>query len=88
MTSNPKITVIGLGYVGLPLAIAFGRKYNVVGFDLDSSRIEDLKEGKDITLEVSENELTKTLVSLEQGVLLVGSSKKVPDGFSEIKLST
>lgn len=76
MTSNPKITVIGLGYVGLPLAIAFGRKYNVVGFDLDSSRIEDLKEGKDITLEVSENELTKTLKkNRDEGIGLSVSSE-------------
>ncbi len=61
MTKNPKITIIGLGYVGLPLAVAFGRKYNVVGFDIDSSRIKELRQGKDRTLEVSDAELNETL---------------------------
>ena len=61
MTKNPKITIIGLGYVGLPLAVAFGRKYNVVGFDINSGRIEELMQGKDRTLEVSDAELNGTL---------------------------
>ena len=61
MTKNPKITIIGLGYVGLPLAVAFGRKYNVVGFDINSGRIEELRQGKDRTLEVSDAELNGTL---------------------------
>lgn len=54
---NAKIAVIGLGYVGLPLAVAFSEKYNVIGFDINQKRIKDLCEGKDLTLEVSENEL-------------------------------
>ena len=61
MTKIPKITIIGLGYVGLPLAVAFGRKYNVVGFDINSGRIEELRQGKDRTLEVSDAELNGTL---------------------------
>jgi UDP-N-acetyl-D-galactosamine dehydrogenase len=46
-----KITIIGLGYVGLPLAIEFGKKYKVLGFDINQTRIEELKSGKDRTNE-------------------------------------
>jgi UDP-N-acetyl-D-glucosamine/UDP-N-acetyl-D-galactosamine dehydrogenase len=55
--SEIKIAVIGLGYVGLPLAVEFGRKRSVVGFDISAKRISDLKSGKDTTLEVSIEEL-------------------------------
>lgn len=48
---NSKIAIIGLGYVGLPLAIEFGRKYKVLGFDINQARIEELKSGKDRTNE-------------------------------------
>jgi UDP-N-acetyl-D-galactosamine dehydrogenase len=48
---NKKIAIIGLGYVGLPLAIEFGKKYSVVGFDIDRNRIHELCEGKDKTNE-------------------------------------
>lgn len=48
---NYKIAVIGLGYVGLPLAIEFGKKYKVLGFDINKSRVEDLQQGIDSTLE-------------------------------------
>lgn len=52
-----KIAVVGLGYVGLPLAVEFGKKYSVLGFDVNSKRIEELKNGKDVTLEVNNKEL-------------------------------
>ena len=52
-----KISVIGLGYVGLPVAIAFGKKSKVIGFDLNAARIAELKCGRDHTLEVSSEEL-------------------------------
>ncbi len=52
-----KITVIGLGYVGLPLAVEFAKKYDVVGFDINTSRIEELNNGLDRTLEISEGQL-------------------------------
>lgn len=55
--SNAKIAIIGLGYVGLPLAVEFGKKRNVVGFDIHQARIDALRLGKDHTLEVSESEL-------------------------------
>ena len=48
---NSKIAIIGLGYVGLPLAIEFGKKYKVLGFDINQTRIEELKSGKDRTNE-------------------------------------
>ncbi|MFK5854549.1 MAG: Vi polysaccharide biosynthesis UDP-N-acetylglucosamine C-6 dehydrogenase TviB [Bacteroidota bacterium] len=49
---NEKICMIGLGYVGLPLAVAFAEKYNVVGFDINQQRIDELTTGSDKTLEV------------------------------------
>ena len=52
-----KIGVIGLGYVGLPLAVEFGKKFDVVGFDINQTRINDLQVGIDHTLEVTTDEL-------------------------------
>ena len=52
-----KIGIIGLGYVGLPLAVEFGKKMEVIGFDVNKSRIDELKSGKDSTLEVSIEEM-------------------------------
>ena len=46
-----KIAIIGLGYVGLPLAVAFGKKFDTVGFDVKESRIAELRSGRDNTLE-------------------------------------
>ena len=56
-----KIAVIGLGYVGLPLARLFATKYNVVGFDINQNRINELQNGHDVTLEV-ENEILKAVL--------------------------
>ena len=53
-----KIAVIGLGYVGLPLAVEFGKKHPVIGFDINQNRINELKSGTDHTLEVNDEELT------------------------------
>ncbi len=52
-----KIAVIGLGYVGLPLAVEFGKTYQTTGFDINQARIDDLRACKDITLEVSAEEM-------------------------------
>lgn len=57
--NNIKIAVIGLGYVGLPLAVEFGKHLPVVGFDINASRIAALRAGTDHTLEVSDEELTQ-----------------------------
>jgi UDP-N-acetyl-D-glucosamine/UDP-N-acetyl-D-galactosamine dehydrogenase len=54
---NKKIALIGLGYVGLPLAVEFGKKRSVVGFDINQSRINELKKGIDATLETTKQEL-------------------------------
>ena len=57
MTDNPTIAIIGLGYVGLPLAVAFAEKYRVIGFDTNAQRITALNNVQDHTLEVSEAHL-------------------------------
>ena len=59
MASNKRISIIGLGYVGLPLATAFAKKYKVIGYDVDKSRIKELKKGKDRTKEITQVELLK-----------------------------
>ena len=56
---SAKIAIIGLGYVGLPLAIEFGKKRGVVGFDINVARIADLQIGKDLTLEVEASEFAE-----------------------------
>ena len=58
---NKKIAVVGLGYVGLPLARLFATKYSVVGFDINKKRVEELRQGKDTTLEV-ENEVLQSVL--------------------------
>ena len=68
--SDKKIAVIGLGYVGLPLAVAFASKYPVVGFDVNSIRVKELSIGIDKTLEIETWELEKVICknkSLESG---------------------
>ena len=54
---NQKIALIGLGYVGLPLAVEFGKKRTVIGFDINQSRVDELKKGMDATLETTKQEL-------------------------------
>jgi UDP-N-acetyl-D-galactosamine dehydrogenase len=62
MISNLKIAVIGLGYVGLPLARLFATKHSVIGFDINESRVVELKSGHDATLEIDSISLSKVLV--------------------------
>ncbi|MGV0966190.1 nucleotide sugar dehydrogenase [Empedobacter falsenii] len=62
MSTQHKIAIIGLGYVGLPLARLFATKYPVVGFDINQKRIEELSNGTDSTLEVSDDVLKSVLV--------------------------
>ena len=57
--SNARIAVIGLGYVGLPLAVEFGKQRKVVGFDINTTRIAELRSGEDNTLEVNAEELAE-----------------------------
>ncbi|SHG48362.1 UDP-N-acetyl-D-galactosamine dehydrogenase [Flavobacterium micromati] len=77
-----KIAVVGLGYVGLPLARLFATKYQVVGFDVSQKRIDALKAGKDNTLEISESVLKEVLVekfSTKNGLLCSSSSIDIED---------
>ena len=60
---NIKVAIIGLGYVGLPLAHLFATRYPVVGFDIKQDRVEALKKGQDITMEVSDRKLKSVLLS-------------------------
>ncbi|WP_027382751.1 nucleotide sugar dehydrogenase [Epilithonimonas caeni] len=81
---NKKITVIGLGYVGLPLARLFATKYAVVGFDLKQERINELRNGKDSTQEVDSELLTNVLVSEnpkkeEKGLFLSNNITDIQD---------
>ena len=59
-----KIAIIGLGYVGLPLALSFGEKYRVIGFDVSELRIDELKKGIDKTLECDTRDLINSKASL------------------------
>ena len=63
LEKNIKIAVIGLGYVGLPLARLFATKYSVIGFDINESRVSSLKSGTDTTLEVEDDVLQSVLVN-------------------------
>jgi UDP-N-acetyl-D-glucosamine/UDP-N-acetyl-D-galactosamine dehydrogenase len=56
---NVCIAIVGLGYVGLPLAVEFGKRYDTVGFDINAARVEELRAGRDNTLEVSADELAQ-----------------------------
>jgi UDP-N-acetyl-D-galactosamine dehydrogenase len=60
LSKNPKICIVGLGYVGLPLAVEFSKTYQTVGFDINTKRVRELQEGNDSTLEVERNSLQPT----------------------------
>ncbi|MDZ4251464.1 MAG: NAD(P)-binding domain-containing protein, partial [Sulfuritalea sp.] len=59
LPTHPRIAIIGLGYVGLPLAVEFGKQYSVTGFDIKQHRIDELKAGRDSTREVEPAELAE-----------------------------
>ena len=60
---SEKIAIIGLGYVGLPLAVEFAKKHIVIGYDILQQRVDELRGGKDITLEISDEELAKVVTT-------------------------
>jgi UDP-N-acetyl-D-galactosamine dehydrogenase len=76
-----KIAIIGLGYVGLPLAVAFAEKYSVVGLDINLQRIQELNQGKDHTLEVEDDLLQKVLVKTPsiQGLFVTSQLEDIAD---------
>jgi UDP-N-acetyl-D-galactosamine dehydrogenase len=61
--TQPVIGIIGLGYVGLPLAVAFAEKYRVIGFDIHQGRVDELQQGHDRTLEVEDEWLQKVVMN-------------------------
>ena len=65
MESNNQIAIIGLGYVGLPLAVEFAKKYKTVGYDINQLRIDELNKFNDITLEVDHKELESVIIDLD-----------------------
>lgn len=79
---NYKIAIIGLGYVGLPLARLFATKYNTVGFDINEVRINELRSGIDTTLEVEDNVLQAALVdnpNEEKGLYVTNQLDEIRD---------
>lgn len=68
MNYSPTVSVIGLGYVGLPVAVAMAKKFPTIGFDINQRRIEELKAGKDFTKEVSEEDLTKVQITYTSAI--------------------
>lgn len=78
---HPKIAIIGLGYVGLPLAVAFAEKYAVVGYDINEKRVGELKAGKDHTLEIEDSHLQSVLVDqlADKGLLVSTNVNEIKD---------
>ena len=70
---NPKIAVIGLGYVGLPLAVAFAEKYPVIGLDINIARVDELQNGIDATLEVENAHLLSVIVPHRLNLVEIGA---------------
>ena len=80
--SIPKIAIIGLGYVGLPLARLFATKYPVVGFDINTERIKELQSGRDKTLEVEDDVLQAVLQessNMETGLFCTNNLEDIKD---------
>ena len=81
---NTKIAIIGLGYVGLPLAVEFAKKYQVVGFDINKTRVGELRNAKDITLETASEELEQVNVSSFDALLNSGKGLWVTDDIAQL----
>lgn len=80
MKKTPTIAIIGLGYVGLPLAVAFAEKYKVIGYDINEERVNLLENGVDTTLEISENKLKKSLkITNNSGLKVTTSSSSLEE---------
>ena len=76
---NSKIAIVGLGYVGLPLAVAFAEKFKTVGYDINAARVDELQKGRDRTLEVADDELKKVLVTTGSELDQLGKGLLVTD---------
>ncbi len=77
LEKRERICVVGLGYVGLPLAVLFSSKYDVIGFDINRKRIEELKKGYDRTGEVSKNELYSCSIQFTDNSEVIPKAKVI-----------
>lgn len=82
-----KIAIIGLGYVGLPLAVEFAKKYQVVGFDINTKRINELRENNDFTLETSSEDLESVNVKSINELKEVKTGLWLTDSLDDISLA-
>lgn len=82
--NESKIAIIGLGYVGLPLATAFAEKFKTIGYDIDSKRVGELQKGHDRTLEVEDDLLQSVLVSSSELLDQSGKGLLVSDSAAEM----
>jgi len=87
LIEDPRIAVIGLGYVGLPLAVEFGKIYPTIGFDINLKRVLDLNEGHDHTLEVEYNELRAVIESDVEAVVTKGYGLYCTTAIADIEAS-
>jgi UDP-N-acetyl-D-glucosamine/UDP-N-acetyl-D-galactosamine dehydrogenase len=77
MKKNPTIAIIGLGYVGLPLAVAFAEKYKVIGYDIDARRVDQLLAGEDQTREVTGEDLQRVLDTDAHGLAITHDAEQL-----------
>ena len=78
LKKDPIIAIIGLGYVGLPLAVAFASKYQVIGFDINAKRVSELQQGTDTTLEISDADLKQALdADSKNGLALTDKASEI-----------
>jgi len=85
MLKDKIIGVIGLGYVGLPLAIEFSKKYPTLGFDLNSNRVSEIQKGEDTTLEVSSQVLKENLAPFSTNISQLSKGLLVTDQAGDLK---
>jgi len=86
--SSARIAIIGLGYVGLPLAVAFAKKYSVTGFDINQQRIEELRKGHDRTLEIESQDLLAVHANQNSGTGLSFTSNAQEIGNCNVYIVT
>lgn len=79
MKQDPIIAIIGLGYVGLPLAVAFAEKYKVIGFDINNSRVSELQKGIDHTLEIGAHQLKQVLAGPHHGLTVTSEMAQLEE---------
>jgi UDP-N-acetyl-D-glucosamine/UDP-N-acetyl-D-galactosamine dehydrogenase len=77
MKKNPTLAIIGLGYVGLPLAVAFAEKYKVIGYDINARRVDQLLAGEDQTREVTGEDLQRVLDTDEYGLTITNNADRL-----------